>query len=203
MQERQRKDVRITPLGREPAFVAGADAAFDGYMVYAAVCLYHYPEMSLMEQAAATLRSDFPYFPGYLLFLEGPAIIRAVNRLKTAPDIILVDGQGIAHPRGIGSASHLGLLLGKPTIGCAKTRLVGEYRAPGRQKGNWSELRYEEKLVGAVLRTRDDVKPLFVSPGHNIDVKSAVTITLGCVRTFRIPEPLRCADLLSRRMKQP
>jgi deoxyribonuclease V len=201
MQERQQSALRIGPLRTEPACIAGVDAAFDGPHVYAAACLYRYPEMSLLEQATAALRSGFPYVAGYLLFREGPALIQAVRRLQTAPDLILVDGHGIAHPRGIGSASHLGLLLDIPTIGCAKTRLVGEYENPGQQKGSWSRLRYEGRLVGAVLRTRDRVRPVFVSPGHDIDIETAVRITLGCSGRYRIPEPLRCADLLSKRMK--
>jgi deoxyribonuclease V len=201
MQVRHRKDVRIGPLGKEPEFIAGVDAAFDRDMVYAAACLYRYPEMSFIEQAGAARISGFPYVPGYLLFLEGPAILHALKQLKTAPDIILVDGQGIAHPRGIGSASHLGILLGTATIGCAKTKLVGEFRPPGRQKGNWSALFHEGALVGAVVRTRDNVRPLFVSPGHNTDVESAVRITLRCAESYRIPEPLRCADIVSRKMR--
>lgn len=201
MQEDHRKYVCIRPFGKDPAFVAGVDAAFNGNTVFAAACLFRYPEMILLEQATAVLRSWFPYLPGYLLFLEGPAIIRAVRRLKRGPDVVVVDGQGIAHPRGIGSASHLGVLLDVPTIGCAKTRLVGEYREPGRIKGSWSELRYEGRRVGAVVRTRSDVRPLFVSPGHQMDVENAIRITLNCAETYRIPEPLRCADMLSKKMK--
>lgn len=201
MQERDRKLIRIVPLKTEPARVAGVDAAFAGDTVFAAACLFRYPEMSLIEQATAALKAAFPYIPGYLLFLEGPAIIRALSALRTKPDIILVDGQGLAHPRGIGSAAHLGVLLDIPTIGCAKTRLVGEYREPGGQKGSRSELRYQGRPVGSVVRTRARVKPLFVSPGHQVDIESAVTITLGCTGRFRIPEPLRCADMASRRIK--
>ncbi len=201
LQELHRDRVRIESLKREPVFIAGVDAAFSEDQVFAAACLYRYPEMTLVEQSSAIERSKFPYVPGYLLFLEGPAIINAVQALRIKPDLVLVDGQGLAHPRRIGSASHLGVLLDLPSIGCAKTRLIGEFSEPGRRKGNWSELRREGETVGAVLRTRDRVRPLFISPGHKIDLKDAIRITIGCAGKYRIPKPLRCADMLSRRMK--
>jgi deoxyribonuclease V len=163
-QERDRRLVRMAPLERRPELVAGVDAAFSEDRVFAAACLYHYPDMMQLETATAVERPPFPSVPGYLLFVEGPAIISALNRLKLKPDLLLIDGQGIAHPRGIGSASHLGVLLDIPTIGCAKSRLFGKYREPGTDKGNWSELSAGGNTVGAVLRTRDSVRPLFVSP---------------------------------------
>ena len=134
-----------------------------------------------MEQATAATQLIFSYVPGYLLFREGPAIIKAIKKLKKKPDVILLDGQGIAHPRRIGSASHLGVLLDIPTIGCAKKRLVGEYREPGDRKGNWTELQFDGRTVGAVLRTRDRVRPLFLSPGHRIDLPGTIRVALGCV----------------------
>jgi deoxyribonuclease V len=199
MQERDKRLVLIEPLQKEPEYIAGVDAAFSESRVYAAVCLYCYPLLTLVEKATAEKRLVFPYVPGYLLFREGPAIIAALRKLKKKPDVILVDGQGIAHPRGIGSASHLGVLLDVPTIGCAKTRLVGKYRDPGERKGNWTELQFKGRIVGAVLRTRDQVRPLFLSAGHRIDLQGAIRITLGCVGRYRIPEPLRGADTLSKR----
>jgi deoxyribonuclease V len=201
MQERDKRRVMIGPLQKEPEYIAGVDAAFSEDQIFAAACLYRYPHLTLMEQATAAKQLTFPYVPGYLLFREGPAIIEAFMKLKKKPDVILLDGQGIAHPRGIGSASHLGVLLDIPTIGCAKTRLVGEYREPGEQKGNWTELQIDGRTMGAVLRTRDRIRPLFVSPGHRIDIPGAIRVALGCVGRYRIPEPLRCADMLSRRMK--
>ena len=181
--------------------MTGVDAAFSEDLVYAAACLYRYPELTLQEQASAAGKLRFPYVPGFLSFREGTAIIAAIRKLTVKPDVILVDGQGIAHPRGIGIASHLGVLLNIPAIGCAKTRLVGEFEEPGRRKGSWSELVYECRIVGAVLRTKDSVRPLFVSPGHKIDLDSAVRITLNCIGKYRIPEPLRCADMLSKKLK--
>lgn len=201
MQERDKSRVLTGPLQKEPEFIAGVDAAFSEDRVFAAACLYRYPELTVLEQAAAVKQMVFPYVPGYLFFREGPAIIAALGKLKRKPDVILLDGQGIAHPRGIGSASHLGVLLDIPTIGCAKTRLVGEYQDPGERKGDWTELQCNGRTVGAVLRTRDRVQPLFLSPGHWIDLPDAIRIALDCVGRYRIPEPLRCADMLSRRMK--
>jgi len=197
IQERDKKLLLIKPLDKEPEYVAGVDAAFSEDRVYAAACLYCYPQLTIVEQAAAEKHLAFPYIPGYLLFREGPAIIAALNKLKRKPDVILIDGQGIAHPRGIGSASHLGILLDVPTIGCGKTKLVGKYRDPGELKGNWTELLFNGQIVGAVLRTRDSVRPLFVSPGHRIDLQGAIRIALACVGRYRIPEPLRSADMLS------
>ncbi len=202
MQECDSRLVLLEPLRKEPVHIAGVDAAFSEYHVFAAVCLYRYPQLTLMEQATAVKQIAFPYVPGYLLFREGPAIVAALNKLKKKPDVILIDGQGIAHPRGIGSASHLGVLLNVPTIGCAKTRLVGEYRNPGERKGNWTELQFKDRTVGAVLRTRDGVRPLFLSPGHRINLKDSIRFALDCVGRYRIPEPLRCADMLSKRMKR-
>jgi len=202
IQECDSRRVALEPLKKEPVYIAGVDAAFSEYRVFAAVCLYRYPEMMLVEQATAVKRITFPYVPGYLLFREGPATIAALHKLKIKPEVILVDGQGIAHKRGIGSASHLGVLLDIPTIGCAKKRLVGEYRMPGEKKGNWTELKFKTHTVGAVLRTRERVRPIFLSPGHRIDLQDAIRITLGCVGKYRIPEPLRCADILSKRMKR-
>lgn len=201
IQKDLKKKVRVIPLKQEPQYVAGVDAAFSEDLVYAAACLYRYPVLTPVEKACAVERLKFPYVPGFLSFREGPAIIAAISKLTIKPDVILVDGQGIAHPRGIGIASHLGVLLNLPAIGCAKTRLVGEFEEPGNRKGSWSELTYEGRIVGAVVRTKDGVKPLFVSPGHKIDLDGAILVTLNCIGKYRIPEPLRCADMLSKKLK--
>ncbi len=154
-----------------------------------------------MEDVFARKKARFPYIPGLLAFREGHAIISAIGKLTVAPDLVLIDGQGIAHPEGFGIASHIGVILGIPTIGCAKSRLVGEYEAPGSMKGNWTYLYHRGAKVGAVVRTRSFVKPLFVSPGHLIDIESSVEIVLECTSGFRIPEPLRAADRLSRKLR--
>jgi len=190
--------IRCMPLRRRVRFVAGVDAAFSEDRVFAAACLYAFPELEPVEDAAVPERLNFPYVPGYLTFREGPAILKAVAALGRKPDLILVDGQGIAHPRRLGIAAHIGVLLGVPTIGCAKSRLVGEFREPGRRRGCRSPLRFGGRTVGSVLRTRTGVRPLFVSPGHLIDIPDSVRIVLRTTAGFRIPEPLRRADRLSR-----
>jgi deoxyribonuclease V len=145
---------------------------------------------------------SFPYVPGFLAFREGPAIIAAIKKLFHIPDLILVDGQGIAHPRQFGLASYIGVRLDIPTIGCAKSRLIGDYKEPGNKKGSWSPLGLGDDIVGAVLRTKDNVRPLFISPGHRTDVKSAILLTLSCLGNYRIPEPIRCADIHSKIIKE-
>jgi deoxyribonuclease V len=202
MQERMRSRVRITAYRGTLRFIAGVDAAFTEDRVVAAACLYSFPDLTCLEQAADIQELRFPYVPGYLAFREGPAIIASIKKLTRKPDTILADGQGIAHPRGFGIACHIGVLLDIPTIGCAKTRLVGDYREPGIRKGSWSHLTYEGAVVGAVLRTRHGVRPLFISPGHRIDAEGAVSFVLSCVGKYRIPEPLRCADAASRNARK-
>jgi deoxyribonuclease V len=197
-QERLAKKVQLLPLKHEPRFVAGVDAAFSAELVFAAACLYSFPGLALIEQRTAVRKLAFPYVPGFLAFREGPAIISALKSLTRDPDLILVDGQGIAHPRRFGIASYIGVLLDIPTIGCAKSRLIGDFDVPGSKRGCWSPLFVEDRIVGAVVRTRDKVRPVFVSPGHKTDVKSAIKLTLSCISNYRIPEPIRCADTLSR-----
>ena len=199
IQERHRPLLRTMPLPAEPCLIAGVDASFSRYRVFAAACLYRYPELVLVEQQTAVHRPDFPYVPGYLFFREGPAIIAALGKLKQCPDVVLIDGQGIAHPRGIGSASHIGLIMDIPTIGCAKTRLVGKFQEPEKQKGSWSLLEYNGRTTGAVVRTQDGIKPVFLSPGHKIDLNDAIRVLLHCIGRYRIPEPLRCAHICSRK----
>ncbi len=194
--------VKTIPLRKKPELIAGVDAAFSVDKVIGVICLYTYPELTLIEEAFVVKEISFPYIPGFLSFREGPAIVEALNGLELKPDVILFDGQGIAHPKGLGLASHIGVLLDAPTIGCAKSRLVGEYKEPGLKKGAWSPLKYHGKVVGSVLRTRDHVRPLFVSPGHKIDLRSSLEIVLGCTRKFRIPEPLRMADFVSKKIKR-
>lgn len=202
IQKRLRKKVRITPLTKEPRYIAGVDAAFSHDTVFAAACLYLFPELVLREQKISVQKLLFPYVPGFLSFREGPAIISALEKLSQKPDLILVDGQGIAHPRGLGIASHIGVFLGIPTIGCAKSRLIGEHSEPGNRKGDHAPLIFEGQIIGSVLRTRDYTRPLFISPGHKTDLTAAVHFTLGCTGRYRLPEPLRCADTLSKKVKK-
>jgi deoxyribonuclease V len=197
-----KKKIEIVPLREPPKTVAGVDAAFLSDIVIGAACLYTYPELTFKEESISITKQFFPYVPCFLSFREGEAIIKAISSLKKRPDLILFDGQGIAHPTRMGIATHIGILLGIPTIGCAKSRLIGEYEEPQNRKGSWSYLLYKGKIIGAVLRTRDNVRPLFVSPGHRTDLHNSIDITLTCVGKFRIPEPLRKADFVSKEVKR-
>jgi deoxyribonuclease V len=202
IQRELRSNVKIIPLKKTPRLIAGVDAAFTGTKVIAAACLYTFPELAPVEDVHAVENIRFPYIPGLLSFREGPAIIRAVRKLSGRPDVMLFDGQGIAHPEGMGIASHIGVLLNIPAIGCAKSRLVGDYREPGHLKGRHTDLTFHNKKIGTVLRTRENVKPLFISPGHLIDRKGAVSIVLRCLGRYRLPEPIRRADMLSKKLKK-
>lgn len=202
IQHELRQRVSITPLKKKPGFIAGVDAAFSGDRVIAAACLFKYPELAPIEDTYAVAKIPFPYIPGFLSFREGPPIIKALATFSIKPDLILFDGQGISHPEGMGIATHIGVILNIPTIGCAKSRLVGDYRKPGKTKGEHSKLIYRNKTVGAVLRTRDNVKPLYVSPGHLIDLKGAIKVVITCLGKYRLPEPIRRADALSKKLKK-
>ncbi len=196
LQDRLRPLLRIGGGPRRVRRVAGADLSYDAgrNRLYAAVLVFSYPALDLVERQVVARPITFPYVPGLLSFREIPAILSAWRRLRQEPDLVLCDAQGIAHPRGIGLASHLGLLLGKPTIGCAKSRLVGEHGEVGERRGDRVPLVLGGKTVGAVLRTRIGARPLFVSPGHLIGLQAAVRFVLGCCRGFRLPEPTRQAD---------
>lgn len=198
VQERLRTMVALRPLSlRRIHAVAGSDLAIDKRRkrVVAAVVVMSFPGLEVTETRTVTSPLDFPYIPGLLSFREIPALIKCLRRVRTGFDVMLCDGQGIAHPRGVGIASHLGILIDTPTVGCAKSRLVGEHDPPGRRKGDYTRLIYEGKQIGSVLRTRDDVKPLFISPGHRVDHASARRITLACTTRYRLPEPTRLAHI--------
>jgi deoxyribonuclease V len=201
IQDELRRKVKIIPLQKTPLYIAGVDAAFMDDVIIAVASLYKYPELIPLQDAVSREKLRFPYVPGLLSFREGPAVIKALGKLKIQPDVILFDGQGIAHPKGIGIASHIGVILNIPTIGCAKSRLTGEFEEPDAKKGSRTYLHHNDQRVGAVLRTRTDVKPLFVSPGHLIDILSSIDIVMKCTCRFRIPEPLRRADHLSKKFK--
>ncbi len=203
LQEALRHRVQVTPLPRPPRLVAGADAITDraDRLIYGALAVFTYPELELVEEAGVAGDCPFPYRTGLLSFREVPILAAAFAQLKHRPDVVLVDGQGIAHPRGLGLASHLGLVLETPTIGAAKSRLVGEAEEPGWAAGDASPLRWQGEVVGAVLRTVNGRKPLYISPGHRITLAESREIVLACVRQCRVPLPLRQADRLSRRLR--
>jgi deoxyribonuclease V len=169
------------------------NSGYAGTRGYAGIIVFRYPELDEVERVWAAAEAAFPYVPGLLSFRECPLLLTAFERLTISPDVILVDGHGLAHPRRIGIASHLGLLLDRPTIGCAKSRLVGAYREPALRRGSRTQLRDGGETVGMVVRTRDAVKPIFVSVGHLMDLKSAVALCLRCSDGFRIPKPTRLA----------
>lgn len=198
LQRRLAARVRETPLRRPVRYVAGVDAAFgpDGRWCVAAAVLWDLREHELIEQQVAARRLTFPYIPGLLSFREAPAELDALGRLRRTPDAILCDGHGRAHPRRFGIACHIGLLTGLPTIGCAKSVLVGEHGVLARARGSRAPLVDRAERVGTVLRTRDGVRPVYVSVGHRVDLRSAERIVLECGAGFRLPEPTRAADHL-------
>jgi deoxyribonuclease V len=181
-------------------WIAGADVHFPMKgLARATAILMRYPTMQTVATEVVHEPVTFPYVPGLLSFREAPAVMNALDRLPRRPDLLLVDGQGIAHPRRLGIASHLGLATGLATVGCAKSRLCGDACEPGHEMGDWADLTHEGEVIGAVLRSRTGVKPLFVSIGHRVDLPAAVRWTLACCRGYRIPEPLRLAHQLAGR----
>ena len=180
---------RLSPVQR----VAGVDVGFEagGTVTRAAVAMLGYPGLELLETAIARRPTTFPYIPGLLSFRELPAVLEALEQLPELPDLLLCDGQGIAHPRRFGIASHLGLLTDIPSIGVAKTRLCGTHEEPPHQRGAWTPLRVEDEVIGAVLRTRPGVKPLYISPGHRISLSTAIQYVMACCTRYRLPETTR------------
>lgn len=183
------------PIGR----VAGVDVGFEnnGSTTRAAVAVLAFPSLQLETSSIARAPTRFPYVPGLLSFREAPAVLAAMERLNILPDLLLCDGQGIAHPRRFGIASHLGLLLDTPSIGVAKTRLIGKHSEVPNERGAWVPLKDGKDTIGAVLRTRQGVKPLFVSPGHRICLESAIAWVMACLTRYRLPETTRWAHRLA------
>jgi deoxyribonuclease V len=184
--------------------IAGTDLALspDGKEAYAGMILYEFPSLQEVRRAWVKGPLTFPYIPGLLSFREGPILLKAFQKLDSLPDLILFDGQGIAHPRRLGIASHMGLLLNRPTIGCAKSLLCGRYEEPEPNRGSWSPLTDRGETLGAVLRTRDHVNPIFVSAGHRMSLTTAIRIVLQCHSGYRIPKPTREADLYVAEIKK-
>ncbi len=195
LQEKWRGRVSLRPLRKKPKIVAGLDCSLDKRrgLIFAAAVVFSFPDLEIVEQVEAVLPLTFPYVPGLLSFREVPVCLEAVKKVQNPVDLWLIDGQGIAHPRRLGLASHLGLFLRTPTIGCAKSRLIGTYDEPGPNKGDFTWLYDKDEKIGAVVRTRDNVKPLFVSPGHLCVFADAIELTLACCTKYRLPEPTRIA----------
>ncbi|MEW6095793.1 MAG: deoxyribonuclease V [bacterium] len=183
--------------------IAGVDVCYnkDSNKLYGVVVNLKFNSLEIIEVRKTSATVTFPYVPGLLSFREGDCILKTFERLEIEPDVIIFDGQGIAHPKRLGIATHLGLWLNKPTIGCAKSRLVGEYKEPEREKGSYSYLKVDNEIVGAVLCTRTGVKPVFISPGFKIDLATSLKIVLSCCKKYRLPEPIRQAHILAGRQK--
>jgi deoxyribonuclease V len=205
VQERLSSRVSMRPISLEGIrFVSGADIAVSKKLdrLVAAVVVLTFPGLEVVEIRTAVARPPFPYVPGYLSFRELPVLTRCLEKIRTPCQVMLCDGQGIAHPRRFGLASHLGLAIGIPTVGCAKTRLVGEHGEVGWWRGDYARLMFEGKQVGSVLRTREGVKPIFVSPGYGIDHPGSRRITLACLTRYRLPEPTRLAHIAAGEAKR-
>jgi deoxyribonuclease V len=175
--------------------VAGADVSYYKNKMIAGIVILKFPQLEIIEKKSLVSSVNFPYISGLLTFREGPSLLGVFKKIKTTPDVILFDGQGIAHPRRMGLATHLGLFLNKPTIGCAKSRLSGKYTSVGEEKGDYALLKEDEEILGAVLRTRKRVKPIFVSPGYKIDLPNSIEIVLKCIVKYRLPLPVREAHI--------
>ncbi|HYH16893.1 MAG TPA: deoxyribonuclease V [Flavisolibacter sp.] len=178
--------------------IAGADISFNKYetTVYAGIIVLSFPDLQPIAHSLIKTEVTFPYVSGYLAFREAPALIEAWQQLAQKPDVLVVDGHGIAHPRRMGIASHFGVLTGQPTIGCAKKILFGKYEQPPDEKGAYTNILDKGEVLGAVLRTREKVKPVFVSPGHKLSLQDSINIILKCMGKYRIPEPTRRAHEL-------
>jgi deoxyribonuclease V len=191
------RDLRQRVVRQFPApkveVVAGVDMSVRGQLARAAIVALSYPDLVPLEQATAEVPIAMPYIPGLLAFREGPAVLAACARLALEPDLLVFDGHGLAHPRRFGIACHMGVLLDRPSIGCAKSRLCGQHDEPPAEVGRYTLLRDGAEVIGAVVRTRGGVRPVFVSIGHRVDLETAIQYTLNCCRGYRLPEPTRLA----------
>lgn len=197
LQKRLAQRVQLRRITKKPKLIAGTDCAFtvDKKRIVGCVVVLSYPQMEVVEIKHAVRKVVFPYVPGFLSFREAPVCLDAVEKLEHNPDVFMIDGQGIAHPRRLGLAAHLGLFLNKPTIGCAKSRLTGTYEMPKTKKGSYCCLYDAEEIIGAVVRTRSKVRPVFVSIGNKCTLDEVISLVLDCATRYRIPEPTRLADI--------
>jgi deoxyribonuclease V len=193
IQEELRNRIVLKKTFAEVMMIGGGDVAYSKSkdLLFGTIVVLSFPEMEMVDMATASGKIPFPYIPGLFSFREGPILIKTFQKLRVKPDVMIYDGQGIAHPRGVGLASHLGIWFDLPSIGCAKTPLLHEYILPRPSRGSFESIRRDGKAVGAVLRTKDKVKPLFVSPGHRIDLMTSIQLVLESCKGYRFPEPLR------------
>jgi deoxyribonuclease V len=203
IQEVLRERLIFTRLRKDVRLVAGADVSYAKHnnTLYAGVVILTVPHLNAVERRVAKDIARFPYIPGLLTFREAPTLLRVFRKIKTDPDVVLFDGQGIAHPRRFGLASHMGLLLDLPAVGCAKTMLIGEAGPVGERAGSFGYLRNNGEVIGAVLRTKTNIKPVIVSPGYKITLHDCIDVVLKCVNGYRLPEPIRQAHLLVNKVR--
>jgi deoxyribonuclease V len=190
--------LQLTPLKSLPETIAGADISFNRYSstVYAGIIVLSLPALEVVEQVGTVTQVHFPYVPGLLSFREIPPLLEAWKLLNVEPDVVMIDGHGIAHPRRFGIASHFGLVVERPTIGCGKSVLIGTFDMPEPHRGSWTAMRHHDEVIGAAVRTKNNVQPMYVSPGNLIDLNGSITLTLSCCTSYRLPEPTRRAHLL-------
>jgi len=193
----------FTPLA-QCELIAGADVSYSRFSntLYAGLVVLHAPELTIVERQGVVFETRFPYVPGLLSFREIPALLQAYEKLKTKPDVVMLDGQGYAHPRRIGFASHFGLWIDRPTIGCAKSLLIGTHKKLGDAVADRAPLVDKDEVIGMAVRTRKRAKPVFVSVGHRIDLASAVRVVLQTGKGYRLPEPTRQAHILVNELRQ-
>ena len=202
--ERDAEKVSLLNHCDEPRLIAAVDTAygFGGETVYAAAVVTTFPEIEIVERATVFAPVTFPYVPGLLFFREGRGVVRALEALETEADLIIVHGHGIAHPQRCGMACHIGMLFERPTIGCCRKLLAGRHKPVASEKGGRQPIVLQDREVGVALRTKDNVKPVFVSPGFRCDLDTALDITLRNIRGYRLPEPLRLAHLFANKYKR-
>ena len=202
-QQELRKQVSITPFDKEIRTIAGADISFNKYeeTVYAGIVTFKYPELKIIGTATAISRTSFPYISGLLAFREVPALLEAWDKLQIKPDVLILDGQGIAHERRLGIATHFGLVTGATTIGSAKSRLAGKCEEPVNEVFAQSPMYDKGEMIGIALRSKKNCNPIYISPGNNISMEQSVEVIKNCIRGYRIPEPTRQAHLLVNKIR--
>ncbi|WP_460679270.1 deoxyribonuclease V [Mucilaginibacter koreensis] len=202
-QQELRHQIKLQPLEREIKIIAGSDISFNKYseVVYAGIILLKYPTMEIIGHSTAVSRTTFPYISGLLAFREVPALLEAWNKLETKPDVLVLDGQGIAHRRRMGIASHFGVITNTPTIGSAKSRLFGKYEEPGNEAGQESPMYDRQEIIGTALRSKRNCNPIYISPGHLITMEQSLDVIKHCLKGYRIPEPTRQAHILVNKVR--
>lgn len=203
-QESLRGKLSLEPLSYPIQTVAGADLSFNrgSDNVYAGIIVFSYPGLQPIAQSLVAARVDFPYIPGLLAFREIPPLEQAWQKLRKKPDVLVMDGHGIAHPRRMGIATHFGILHDQPAIGCAKNVLIGEYEEPGQDKGSFTHLKVNGERIGSVLRSRTSVNPIFVSPGHKVSFLDSLEIVMGCLSKYKLPETTREAHRIVNQLRK-